>query len=87
MRVLQIPYAQEAEAIDKRFARTPTAELRLDVARGIESLPDAYREIVILRDLQELTIDEIAAKLSASRESVKARPIGISELVFAVPGP
>jgi DNA-directed RNA polymerase specialized sigma24 family protein len=27
----------------------------------------------VLRDLEELTIDEIAARLSATRETVKAR--------------
>ena len=73
LRVLQVPYAQEAEAIDRRFARMPTAELRIDVARGIESLPHSYREVIVLRDMEELTIDEIALKLGATREGVKAR--------------
>jgi RNA polymerase sigma factor (sigma-70 family) len=73
MRMAGVPYAQEADAIERRFARTPAEELRLDLARGIESLPSHYREIVVLRDMEELTIDEIAARLSTTRESVKAR--------------
>lgn len=73
MRLTGVPFAQEAEAIERRFARMPTEELRLDIARAIESLPDHYREIVMLRDMEELTIDELAARLSTTRESAKAR--------------
>ena len=73
MRIVGVPFAQEAEAIDRRFARMPTHELRLDVARAIESLPAHYREVVVLRDMEELTIDEIAEKLASTRGTVKAR--------------
>jgi RNA polymerase sigma factor (sigma-70 family) len=58
---------------DLKFASVPTADLRIDVAAAISSLPPHYREIVILRDLQEMTIDEIGLLLMLSRESVKAR--------------
>lgn len=40
---------------------------------AIQSLPDHYREVVLLRDIEELSIDEIAGVLGLSRESVKAR--------------
>lgn len=73
LRLAGVPFAQEAEAIERRFARIPKAELRLDIARGIESLPEHYREVLVLRDMEELTIDEIAGKLAATREAVKAR--------------
>lgn len=73
MRMAGVSYAQEAEAIERRFARMPTDELRLDIARAIESLPAHYREIVVLRDMEELTIDEIAERLTGTRESVKAK--------------
>jgi RNA polymerase sigma factor (sigma-70 family) len=73
MRALRIPRAIEAEALEQRFSAAPETELRIDVARAIESLPPHYREIVVLRDLEELTIDEIAARTRATRESVKAR--------------
>ena len=71
LQVLGVSY--EAEAIEQHFAVIPTPELRVDLARAIQSLPESYRKVVILRDLEELTIDEICLKLSASRESVKAR--------------
>jgi RNA polymerase sigma factor (sigma-70 family) len=58
---------------DARLSSVPTADLRVDVAAAIGSLPPHYREIVILRDLQEMTIDEIGAELSLSREAVKGR--------------
>ncbi|MGB9409251.1 MAG: sigma-70 family RNA polymerase sigma factor [Terracidiphilus sp.] len=54
------------------FAHRPVLELRIDLARAIQSLPDHYREIVILRDIEERSIGEIAADLGRSREAVKA---------------
>ncbi|MBR1222281.1 RNA polymerase sigma factor [Bradyrhizobium sp. U87765 SZCCT0131] len=56
-----------------RSATASDGELRVDLARAIEALPEHYRRIVLLRDVEELTIDEIAAAVSASREAVKAR--------------
>jgi len=57
-----------------RCAEIPTDEaLRLDVIAAIESLPPHYREIVILRDFEELRIDEIVGRLGLTRESVKGR--------------
>lgn len=67
------PVDLEAAAFDRRLSHTPPAELRIDLCRAIESLPPQYREVIVLRDLNELTIDEIAAALGASREAVKAR--------------
>lgn len=55
------------------LASVPTADLRMDVAAAISSLPPHYRQIIILRDLEELTIQEIAISLALSRESVKGR--------------
>lgn len=55
------------------IARRPDIELRMDVAAAIESLPDHYREVVVLRDFQSMKIDEIVAKLGLSREAVKGR--------------
>jgi RNA polymerase sigma factor (sigma-70 family) len=58
---------------DARLASVPTTDLRADVAAAISSLPPQYREIVILRDLQEMTIDEIGGALNQSREAVKGK--------------
>jgi len=73
LRLAGLPSAIEAEAAEQHFARMPAPDLRVDVARAIQSLPEHYRAIVVLRDFEELTIDEIAARLNATRETVKAR--------------
>ena len=49
------------------------AEWRHDVAAALESLPEHYRQVVLLRDLEGLTIAEMAEQLSLTREAVKAR--------------
>ncbi len=63
----------DALADDLAFAHRPQEELRLDLSSAIQSLPQHYRDIVLLRDIEELTIDEIALTLALSREAVKAR--------------
>ena len=49
------------------------AEWRHDVAAALESLPAHYREVVLLRDLEGLTIAEIADHLTLTSEAVKSR--------------
>jgi RNA polymerase sigma-70 factor (ECF subfamily) len=56
-----------------RFATRPEAELRLDLAAALQSLPAHYRTILLMRDVEEFSVDEIAEALSLSREAVKAR--------------
>ncbi len=58
---------------DLRLSARPVEDLRLDLAAAIQSLPPHYRDIVLLRDVEELTIDEIAAARDLTREAVKAR--------------
>lgn len=58
---------------DLRLAHRPETELRLDLVAAIEALPGHYRRIVVCRDLEEMTIDEIGSALALSREAVKAR--------------
>ena len=64
---------EEAVALDRRLAHMPLHDLRIDLAHAIESLPVQYREVVLLRDVEEFTINEIAEQLDATREAVKAR--------------
>lgn len=67
-----VPDAQ-AEDMDARLAHLRPEDLRIDLSRAIQSLPEHYREAILLRDIEELSIDEIAAVLGLTRESVKAR--------------
>jgi RNA polymerase sigma factor (sigma-70 family) len=63
-----------AELHEEASALSQTDEaLRLDVAAGIQSLPEQYRTIVVMRDLEERTVDEMAEALGLSREAVKGR--------------
>jgi RNA polymerase sigma-70 factor (ECF subfamily) len=61
---------REAEAL---LLSRSEADLRLDVAAAFEALPAHYRDVALMRDVKEMTIDEIAAALGASRQTVKAR--------------
>ena len=56
-----------------RTAEPPSYALRIDVASAIQSLPPHYREVVILRDLEEMTMHEIATKIGDTKDAVKAR--------------
>jgi len=60
------------------WSQTPEAELldgeaRVVLARAIDQLPDAYRAVLILRDVEELTSEEAAQILGESVASVKSR--------------
>jgi len=58
--------------IVNRFCLRLTLRLA-GVRSAIQSLPEHYREVAVLRDLEELTTDEIAQRLDTTRETVKAR--------------
>lgn len=67
-----------AEALSERheaehFARMPQEELRHDLVRALESLPEMHREVILLRDMKQLTITEVATRLGITREAVKSR--------------
>ena len=55
------------------FAYYSRPDLRIDLAAAIQSLPDKYREAIILRDFEEYSITEIAQSLRLTREAVKSR--------------
>lgn len=58
---------------DPQLAYSHQLELRCDLSRAIQSLPEHYREVVLLRDIEELSVNDIAQVLDLSREAVKAR--------------
>lgn len=57
----------------EHLVHKPQDELRLDLVRALESLPQPHREVVLLRDMEQLTIGELAERLQISREAVKSR--------------
>ena len=66
------PSIDDGEAETLLLSRSEV-DLRLDVAAAFEALPAHYRDVALMRDVKEMTIDEIAAALGASRQTVKAR--------------
>jgi RNA polymerase sigma-70 factor, ECF subfamily len=48
-------------------------EVRELLARAVESLPEIYREVFVLRDVEEMNIAETAAALGISEQLVKTR--------------
>ncbi|WP_076999035.1 RNA polymerase sigma factor [Variovorax sp. KK3] len=57
----------------EHFAQVPKDELRIDVVHALESLPEIYREVILLRDMEQLTIAEAANRLRITREACKSR--------------
>ncbi len=49
------------------------AEVRLMLQKAIVALPEIYREVFLLRDVEELSIKEAAETLGISEASVKVR--------------
>ncbi|MBH9578287.1 RNA polymerase sigma factor [Inhella proteolytica] len=48
-------------------------DLRLDLQRALAALSPPHREVLLLRDVQELSAPEVAAQLGLSLEAVKSR--------------
>ena len=68
---LEVPLEEAAE---RHYLQTRTdTDLRIDIVMAIQSLPDLYRDIIVLRDFEELTIGEIAARLNMVPATVKTR--------------
>ncbi|MGD9631834.1 MAG: RNA polymerase sigma factor [Pirellulales bacterium] len=55
-----------ATLMDKREQRTA-------IRRSIQSLPDSYREVLILRDIDQYDTEQTAALLGVSRGAIKTR--------------
>jgi RNA polymerase sigma factor (sigma-70 family) len=47
--------------------------LRKDLVAAIATLPEPYRKVLILRDIDELTAPEAADQLGISTDAVKSR--------------
>jgi RNA polymerase sigma factor (sigma-70 family) len=61
------------DAVDALVARRSQDDLRLDITLALESLPELYRTVVVLRDFEGLTIGEMAQRLDLTRAAVKGQ--------------
>lgn len=69
------------DELEQQLGARTDAALRIDLAAALESLPAHYLEVVLLRDFEELTIAEIAARLREEPGAVKSRLHRARELV------
>jgi RNA polymerase sigma-70 factor, ECF subfamily len=58
---------------DQALARLTQAETRAHVRACIERLPDPYREVLVLRDIEELDTEQTAHHLGINPGAVKTR--------------
>jgi RNA polymerase sigma factor (sigma-70 family) len=65
--------ALDPSELDAIAAPRIPSELQRDLASAIEALPDDYRRVLILRDIEEMTAPEAAEALNLSLEAVKSR--------------
>ena len=68
--------AQEQELPDERFSPDTVAEqreLRDAVQRGLMTLPDDYRQILVMREISGLSYSEIGEVLDIEQGTVKSR--------------
>ena len=49
------------------------SELRDEIRRAIQELPEIYRAVILLRDIEELSTDDVAQVLDITQETVKTR--------------
>jgi len=62
------------EAFDLMLREEPLPhELRSDLVSAIAALPEPYRRVLVMRDIDELTAPETAERLGISVEAVKSR--------------
>ena len=65
--VSSVPWIETPESNAER------AELQSLVRQSIDDLPDAYREVLLLRDIEELSTEETAEALGVTPNAVKVR--------------
>ena len=58
---------------DHALARLAQAETRAHVRACIERLPDPYRKVLVLRDIEELDTEQTARRLGINSGAVKTR--------------
>ncbi len=73
------PY--DEEKIEHWLTTLTDETIRLDLISALESLPEHYREVVLLRDFHEMTIREIAARIQLTTSATKSRLLRARQLV------
>lgn len=69
------------EILEARFEHKTDFDLQLDLVAALESLPQHYLRIILLRDFEELSILEISQRLGENVPAIKSRLHRARELV------
>ncbi|MDH2431997.1 sigma-70 family RNA polymerase sigma factor [Pokkaliibacter sp. MBI-7] len=63
----------DAAVLEGWLAQRECGQLQLEMVHMLESLPVSYRQIILLRDIEELGMAEIASVLDITKASAKNR--------------
>jgi RNA polymerase sigma-70 factor (ECF subfamily) len=63
----------EASAVARETTSTAGADAKLDLSAMLETLSPEHRDVIVLRELQGLSYEEIAAALGLPRGTVESR--------------
>lgn len=69
-RIIMFPTSLTPPGADSELGRN---QIREFIERAVDDLPDAFRIVFILRDIEELSTEETASQLSLKPETVKTR--------------
>ena len=67
------PFPEPADAGQDPHGALERTELRRAVERGLQALPEAQRQVLVLRELSGLSYQEIGARLDLDLGTVKSR--------------
>src|SRR5207248_8209285 len=67
--------AQRHFAADNQASRSPATQVeqRIDVATMLDSLPPEYREVIVLREWQQMSYAEMASALDVPERTAETR--------------
>jgi RNA polymerase sigma-70 factor (ECF subfamily) len=72
-----LPLDEAAEQLGaspaRRVTETGRADMRMDIAAVVGRLPEEHRTVIVLREVQGMTYEEIAAALGVPRGTVESR--------------
>jgi RNA polymerase sigma-70 factor (ECF subfamily) len=69
-RVIFLPSARQDSNPESSVAR---AEVRRLLERAVDQLPDPFRSVYVMRDIEEMSVEETASHLGLRPETVKTR--------------
>jgi RNA polymerase sigma factor (sigma-70 family) len=73
IRQKELPLDTVPEPPDEREQSRDRVQIAQDISIAIKNLPLIYRQVIVMRDLEEMTTTEVATTLGITVEAVKSR--------------